>query len=205
MKLTALLLGAALLVGGCGTEFNTEPPRQPAPMPAYDPALDAPEADPATITIPKINAHSTLEPLGLTPDGALDVPPVERPEQAGWYAGARPDADGDEWKPGERGPAVIAGHVDGLYPDGRKGKPGIFARLHELAPGDEVIVEQVDGDQLTYRVTAVEQVGKHAFPWDRVMAEDGRATLQLITCGGEFNRARGHYEDNVIVFTELII
>src|SRR5690606_41557592 len=128
-------------------------------MPTYDPALDD-EPDPVAITIPKLDVTSTLVPLGLNEDGGLAVPPVEEPEQAGWYAGARPDVDGDEWKPGEPGPAVIARHVDGLYPDGRKGKPGIFARLHELAPGDEVIVEQGDGDQPTYRVTAVEQARK---------------------------------------------
>lgn len=203
MRLIATVLGAALLLTGCGVELSDDIPA-PAAQPAPEAVLDAFVPDPASIHIPKLEVGSSLIPLGLTDDGAMDVPPVEQPDQAGWYAGKRPDADGDEWKPGERGPAVIAGHVDGLYPDGRKGKPGIFARLHELAPGDEVLVDQADGNQLRYRVTTVEKVSKAAFPWDRVMAEDGRATLQLITCGGEFNRATGHYEDNWVVFTELV-
>ncbi|HLU95211.1 MAG TPA: sortase [Thermobifida alba] len=202
MRLLVLVLGAALALSGCGTEFVSNPPRAAAPMPTYDPALDD-EPDPVAITIPKLDVTSTLVPLGLNEDGGLAVPPVEEPEQAGWYAGARPDVDGDEWKPGENGPAVIAGHVDGLHPDGRKGKPGVFARLSELAPGDEVLVEQATGEELRYLVAAVERVPKAKFPWDRVMAEDGRPTLQLITCGGEFNRDTGHYEDNWVVFTVL--
>lgn len=168
----------------------------PAPPPTEAP-------DPTRITIPKIEAESSLIPLGLTLDGELEVPDVDEPAQAGWYAGENKDEPGDEWDPGEPGPAVIAGHVDGLHPDGRKGKPGIFARLDELDPGDEVVVEQANGDRLTYRVTAVEQVPKAEFPWDRVMAENGRPTLQLITCGGAFDRATGHYLDNTIVWTEL--
>lgn len=211
MRLTAAVLGAALLLTGCGAEYYPDPlSASGLPTPAL-PAIDTSEPDPTAIYLPKLDTGSSLIPLGLTdktkdcPEGnCLEVPPVFEPEQAGWYAGKKPHEDGDEWKPGETGPAVIVGHVDGLFPDGKKGKPGIFARINELVPGDEILIDQADGSQLRYRVVSVEQFPKDAFPWDRVMAEDGRATLQLITCGGEFDRSIGHYRDNVVVFTELV-
>ena len=30
------------------------------------------------------------------------------------------------------------------------------------------------------------------------------AGLRLITCGGSFNAASGHYEDNLVVFADLV-
>lgn len=203
MRLTAVVLGAALLLTGCGTEHYPNPLEPPSTAQTALPAIDTVEPDPRTIYLPRLEVGSTLIPLGLTDDGELEVPPVFTPEQAGWYAGKKPYVDGDEWKPGETGPAVIVGHVDGLYPDGKKGKPGIFNRLGELQIGDEVLVDQADGTQLRFRVTEIEQVAKAEFPWDKVMNENGKATLQLITCGGPFDRSVGHYRDNVIVYTEL--
>jgi sortase (surface protein transpeptidase) len=193
------------VLAGCGTEFVSDPPREPMPASPADPELDGVPAvtpDPSTVTIPKIGAHSTLVPLGLTAESELDVPPVTEPLQAGWYAGADPAADGDEYKPGDVGPAVIAGHVDGII-GGRKGQPGIFARLAELAPGDEVLVDRVDGSQLTFVVAQVQRYAKAEFPSLAVYGDTGSPELRLITCGGDFDRTSGHYIDNTVVFAEL--
>lgn len=200
------LLGAALVgilaLGGCGTQFNEGQTTQPRPTHEADAELDAPVANPTAITIPKIGAHSTLTRLGLGPDGELAPPPVDQPMQAGWYAGAKPNEDGDEFQPGEIGPAVIAGHVDGVV-NGRKGQPGIFARLHELVPGDEVLVDRDGQAQLRFVVTAVQRYRKAAFPTNEVYGPTERPELRLITCGGEFDRASGHYVDNTIVWASL--
>jgi sortase (surface protein transpeptidase) len=202
------LLGAALacvVLAGCGTEFVSDPPREPMPASPADPELDGAPAvnpDPASVTIPKIGAHSTLVPLGLTDASELDVPPVTEPMQAGWYAGAKPDVDGDEYKPGALGPAVIAGHVDGVI-NGRKGQPGIFARLAELAPGDEVLVDRVDGSRLTFVVAQVQRFAKDEFPSLAVYGDTDKPELRLITCGGDFDYGSGHYVDNWVVFAEL--
>jgi hypothetical protein len=197
VKLLALIVGV-LLLGGCTATATG------APSPSGTPSSSAPTpvADPTAISIPAIDARSTLIPLGLTPDGALATPPVDDPMLAGWYAGAQPGVDGDEYQPGENGPAVIVGHVDGVI-DGRKGQPGIFARLDELAPGDDVFVDQADGGQLRFLVERVERHNKDAFPTEAVYLADDMPRLNLITCGGVFNRAAGHYEDNLIVFTTL--
>jgi sortase (surface protein transpeptidase) len=205
VRLIALLLGAALLLTGCGTEFvpgdTTEPRATFTPDEQLDPP--APAADPTAITIPKIDAHSSLIPLGLTEASELDVPPVTQPMQAGWYAGAKPLEDGDEHKPGDNGPAVIAGHVDGTGPNGQKGYPGIFARLTELAPGDEVLVDRADGSQLRFLVSQVQRFAKDEFPSLAVYGDTPGPELRLITCGGDFDRAAGHYRDNTVAFAEL--
>lgn len=205
-RLLALVLGAALL-SGCGTEFVSDPPRQAPPSAPADAELDAPVADPTEITIPKIGASSSLIPLGLTDHDCpaeppcLAPPPDDEPEQAGWYAGADPAVAGDEYAPGEFGPAVIAGHVNGIGPDGRKGHPGIFARLHELAPGDEILIDRDGQAQLRFVVTEVQRHPKAAFPSERVYGPTDRPELRLITCGGAFSG--GHYVDNVVVYAAL--
>ena len=206
------LLGAALvaglvLVGGCGTtEFVAGDTTEPRATFAPDEQLDAAPAvvEPFAITIPKIGAHSTLIPLGLNPDRSLEVPPVDEPLAAGYYAGEDKVHVGDECLPSAVCSAVVAGHVDGLHPDGSKGAPGIFARLDELAPGDEVLVEQADGGQQRWVVEEVEQVGKAAFPSEKVYERDDRPRLALVTCGGAFGTATpGHYDDNVLVHAVL--
>jgi hypothetical protein len=200
----ALIVGL-LLAGGCSAGPVTAP-SSGAPTAS---SVPVPVAEPTAVTIPKIGAHSSLIRIGLTgvtedcPTGdCLDVPPTDRPLQAGWYAGRDPEFSGDEVTPGEIGPAVIAGHVDGEI-GGRKGQPGIFYRLHELAPGDEVLVDRDGQRQLRFVVTAVRRYSKAAFPTEEVYGRTDGPELRLITCGGPFNRSAGHYEDNVIVWAVL--
>lgn len=194
LLLAALLLGALI---ACGTE---QPPAASQLQP--EPELGAAAiADPTAVTIPAIDAHSTLIPLGLD-NGALAVPPVDQPMQASWYAGADPAGDGDEFQPGENGPAIIAGHVDGII-DGRKGQPGIFHRLHQLTPGSEILVDRADGSVARFLVERVQRYPKNAFPTDEVYGPTARPELRLITCGGAFDRSAGHYTDNVIAWAVL--
>ncbi|GAB2981514.1 class F sortase [Saccharothrix stipae] len=145
---------------------------------------------PVEVNVPKIAARSSLIPLGLNPDETVEVPPVSQPMQAGWYVHAR--------APGEPGPAIILGHVDG------NSQPGIFHRLRELVVGDEVEVSRADGSTLRFRVDAVEQVAKERFPTDAVYGDTPGPELRLITCGGTFDRTGGSYLDNIIVYAKLI-
>jgi sortase (surface protein transpeptidase) len=126
--------------------------------------------------------------LGLDAEGSLEVPPDGFP--AGWFTGAP--------TPGETGPAVVAGHVDWA------GSPGVFADLNQLAVGDDITVDRQDGSSAVFRVSAVQRVGKDAFPTAAVYGDLDHAGLRLITCGGEFDRSVGHYRDNVVVFADLV-
>ncbi len=160
------------------------------PVASAPTALPGPGVPPIEVYIPAIEARSNLIPTGIAPDGTAEVPPVDQPLQASWLEPG--------WEPGEVGPAAIYGHVNGA------GQPGIFARLGELKPGDEVKVTRADGQVLTFEVTAVEQYAKDAFPTDKVYGATDGPELRLVTCGGAFDGATGHYTDNLVAYAELV-
>jgi LPXTG-site transpeptidase (sortase) family protein len=174
---------SALLFAGCGA---TATPAAPPPAPV---SAGLSRSLPTALDVPAIDAKSTLVSLGLNPDRTVEVPPVDQPLQAGWYEYGP--------TPGEIGPAVILGHIDG---DHRK---GIFWRLHELKPGDPVHVGRADGGQLTFEVTKVDQIAKKAFPTEAVYGNTAEPELRLITCGGTYDAANRNYLDNVIVYAKL--
>lgn len=99
--------------------------------------------------------------------------------------------------PGEVGPAIILGHIDG------SGKRGVFWDLKTLVPGNEIRVTLENEVVVIFTVTRSETVDKDEFPADRVYGFTPKRELRLITCGGAFDRAAGHYTDNTIVYAEL--
>jgi hypothetical protein len=147
---------------------------------------DPARVEPVEITVPKLGVSSTLIPLGLAEDGTLQTPSVGTPMQAGWYALGP--------APGEVGPAVVVGHVDGLR------QPGIFFRLHDLVPGDEIDIRRADGSSLRFFVRRIRQAPKDRFPTEEVYGPTTGPELRLITCTGSFDRAAKSYRDNLIVF-----
>lgn len=139
---------------------------------------------PVRLRIPAEGIDTGLERLGLASDGSITAP--GRWQQAGWYDGGP--------RPGQNGPAVIVGHVDS-----RSG-PAVFYRLAALRPGVEVYVDRQDGSTAHFRVTRQQQVPKDRFPADVVYSPTLDVSLLLMTCGGIFDTATGHYRDNIIVF-----
>lgn len=183
-RLVWLLLGPLLALVACAapaadgdTRGSTTAPR------AWCPGS-------TSLAVPELGVESSLPPLGLQPDGTMQVPPVQQPMQAGWYRHSP--------QPGDTGPSIIAGHVDG------GGKPGVFHRLHTLTRGDEVHVEcGPTGERRVFTVREVVTVPKDAFPWQRVVADTLDPQLRLITCGGPFVGGDLGYSHNVIVFARV--
>ncbi len=126
--------------------------------------------------------------LGLRPDGTMEVPPDGR--GVGWYTEAP--------TPGERGPAVVAAHVDWNR------EKGAFSDLRTLEPGDEVTVDRADGVLATFRVNRVARYPKDRFPTDEVYGDVDDPELRLITCGGDFDRDAQSYRDNVVVYASMV-
>ena len=147
-------------------------------------AQPASVARPVSLTIPLIGVKTQLITLGLTVGGALQVPTSTA--VAGWYTGSP--------RPGAVGSAVIVGHIDSLT------GPGVFFRLDELRPGDRVYVLRADGTTAEFRVTGVRSYLKDQFPTQSVYGPVPDAELRLITCGGAFDAATGHYLSNIIVY-----
>lgn len=191
--LRALLVGAAVAaLAACGAPPPgiAAPAAAPsAPVKSIAPPAAASPTAPVALTVPALGVRTgQLLGLGIDPAGALEVPPDAT--TAGWFTLAP--------TPGSPGPAVIAGHVD------YQGTPGVFQRLGELKPGEEVTVARADGSTAVFETYLVERYAKAQFPTERVYGNTAGPELRLITCGGAFDSGSGHYQDNVVAYARLV-
>ena len=144
-------------------------------------------ARPVSLVIPAISVSTSLIRLGLTSAGTLQVP--SSASVAGWYTGSS--------RPGAIGTAVIVGQIDS-YPG-----PGVFFRLIQLRPGDQIYVRRADSTTVLFSVTSVQTYSKDQFPERAVYGPTPDPELRLITCGGAFDPSRHAYLSNVVVFATL--
>ena len=145
---------------------------------------------PVSVDIPAIGVYSKLLRLGVNSDGAMQVPSLDTSaDEAAWYKYSA--------TPGQIGASVIEGHVDSYA------GPAVFFRLGALRPGDTVDVTLADGITAIFRVTGVREYLKSAFPARTIYDANGYAALRLITCGGAFDWATGHYLSSTVVFASL--
>jgi len=62
---------------------------------------------------------------------------------------------------------------------------------------------RLDGRSATFVITGVREYAKDSFPTLEVYGNTAGPTLRLVTCGGAFDRASGHYVSNIIAYGEL--
>jgi sortase (surface protein transpeptidase) len=161
-----------------------------APRLASDPgARPLARSAPVRIRIPGIGVNAPVMKLGRDADGTVQVPPLAEHNLTGWYRYGP--------SPGQRGPAVILGHVDSTT------GISVFYYLRNLHAGDTVYVTLADGKVAAFAVDGLQRVAKDAFPTASVYGKAGYPSLRLITCGGPFDQATGHYTDNIIVYAHL--
>ncbi|MFD7429890.1 class F sortase [Streptomyces sp. NPDC059818] len=195
-------LGMLLIYSSIGSPADDKPPAPPsvaapAPAPAASsaapetaaPGPSLPRSVPKRLRIPAIAVDAPFTPLSIGNSGRLDAPPPNDKNLAGWFK--------DGVTPGERGAAIVAGHVDTTT------GPAIFLQLRFLRPGSTVDITRTDGTVATFKVDTVETFSKAKFPDKRVYADTPDAQLRLITCGGNYDRTVKDYEDNVVVFAHL--
>lgn len=190
-----LTLAAALLLGATSTGAVVlwpgaadVPARRvdvAAPLVRGGPPPELGRSVPDRLMVPALALDAPLIELGLQPDRTVEVPPAGSPA-AGWYRGSP--------TPGERGPAVLLGHVSS-----RTG-PGVFHDLAALRRGDVVAVHRRDGSTARFRVDGVARYPKSDFPTGAVYGDLDRAGLRLVTCGGRLDHTTGHYRDDVVVY-----
>lgn len=143
---------------------------------------------PVRLKIPKINVNARIEPMGLTADGAVDVP--KGPSYTAWFnLGPRP---------GEIGSAVITGHF-GPWKDGEK---SVFDDLSKLSKGDSLTVEDEKGTITTFVVRALLTLSQDADAPEVFSSSDEKVHLNLITCSGVWNKTQKSYSNRLIVFTD---
>ena len=145
---------------------------------------------PTRICIPSIRVDASIMQLGLNADRTVQVPPLSRVGDAGWYKYSA--------APGAVGPTVILGHVDSAQYG-----TGVFFKLGQLRTGAQVNVSRDDGRTATFRIDRVVEVSKSKFPSQAVYGPTKASALRLVTCGGRFDAATGNYVDNIIAYGTL--
>ncbi|MFJ2594077.1 class F sortase [Streptomyces erythrochromogenes] len=174
---------AASAVAVTADQLPANPPKPPADMELLE------HSSVQRIRIPTINVDAPVMTVGLDAEGWIDAPPPQDRNLAGWYLNGI--------SPGQRGSAVIVGHVDNAQ------GPAVFYGLGSVKPGNQIEVERYDGRTAVFEVYGVEVFSKEAFPGARVYGDTGHAELRVITCGGGYSKARG-YDGNVVVFARMV-
>jgi sortase (surface protein transpeptidase) len=144
---------------------------------------------PVRIEIPAINVRADVAEVGKNSDGSIQVPPLVDHNLAAWYRNSP--------APGQRGASVIVGHVDSYT------GPSVFYNLRYMRPGQVIYIGLADGVQARFLVNTVVVVPKSQFPTSSVYDAIPYPALRLITCGGPFDAASGHYLDNIIVYASF--
>ena len=197
------MAGVLLIAGGGGAVGVALATQQHAPQPSLAAAgnigppafrvhgLSLSRSVPVSVAIPAIGVNSRLLHLGVDADGVIAVPSLDtEANEAAWFKYSA--------TPGQIGASVIDGHLDSL------GGPAVFFRLGALRPGDTVDVSLADGVTAVFRITGVRQYRKTNFPAKAIYGATDYAALRLITCGGTFDYATGHYLSSTVVFAILI-
>lgn len=151
-------------------------------------AQDAPPPMPIELIVPSLHIDAPIEQVGLDDDGGMQSP--SGPNSVAWFAPG--------FRPGDPGNAVMAGHVDWVD------RAAVFWFVKNLSPGDEVDVNYDDGSSAAFSVDEVDVYNDDQAPMDQIFAAGDTPHLNLITCGGTFNRATHNYDHRTVVYTSLI-
>ncbi len=168
---------------------ETPPSEEPVTAAARAQYVVAPDM-PRYLTIKKINVYARVLSMGILSSGALATP--RNTNDTGWYNGSN--------KPGDGGTALVVGHVLGGT------KTGIFYNLKKLSEGDVITIERGDGTKIDYRVVATEQIAADKVDTNKLLlpVTAGKAGLNLMTCGGQFQSETESFSDRFIVYTERV-
>jgi sortase (surface protein transpeptidase) len=231
--LLILLTAAVFLAGSAPAELTQTPaalmpaaptapritrhsrPRAPLAVPAAltDAGLDlhaGPVPVPLELAMPSLGAGAPVIGVGITSNNVMDAPmgDAEDPvwQQAFWYRGSA--------IPGARSTALIAGHINDPL-----GRPGVFAHIDKLRPGDPIVVhdtrraldirfvvtdsETFALDQTTDPIVLDQIYGVGPVAGTKPQrSADGLAHLTLITCAGTFRN--GTHDHRLVVHATRI-
>lgn len=142
---------------------------------------------PSRVTIPAIDVDAVVNPYGFDESGGMAVP--DNGDEVAWFEPG--------FKPGQRGSAVLAGHVDS------EKAPAVFWDLKKLSPGDEITVTDENGERLVFVVQDSVAYDTGEAPISDIFGSSPNRGLNLITCTGYFDRGNGGYVERLVVYTEL--
>jgi LPXTG-site transpeptidase (sortase) family protein len=144
---------------------------------------------PRMIKISSIGAEGYIQKVGVNKNGQMAAP--TNIYFGGWFV--------DSVKPGDKGLSIIDGHYGGKYSN------GIFYNLKALEPGATFVVQYGDLSERTFKVVSTKEVpikDAQTLLYERKKEIDNQ--LNLITCGGEYNKDQSTYDNRVITVAERI-
>lgn len=142
---------------------------------------------PVNLKIPKIKVDAKMESVGVTSEGAIDVP--KNFSNVAWYnLGPRP---------GDSGSSIITGHY------GKKnGKSSVFDNLYKIRKGDRIYVKDDKGVTISFIVKNIKRYSATDKALDVFSSSDGKSHLNIITCEGTWNRILKSYSKRLVIFTD---
>lgn len=146
---------------------------------------------PVRLIIPAIEVDAYIQHIGLNADNNKEMDVPSNFTDVGWYEpGVRP---------GMQGSAVIAGHYNG------KDVPeAVFYNLDNLQIGDEVVIMSAERIEDIFRVVKIETYAYDEATTEVFLSDDGKARLNLITCGGQWLVEENVYDTRTVIFTEQL-
>ncbi len=160
----------------------------PTAVPEPTPLPPLPGLVPTRLRIPNLGINAPIEHVGLDDKSRMDVP--HNIWNTAWYKlGA---------KPGERGNAVIDGHLDGPY------SAAVFWNLNQLKPGNRIFVQGDNNEEKVFEVYSVETYAYEEAPMARIFGKSDEAMLNLITCGGDFDQKTQNYNKRFVAYARLV-
>jgi hypothetical protein len=225
IRVVLAVVAAALVVGGLVIGLNHHagspqvgtpsfsakggPPPSPTVAPStggtsttssLNPAVSTIEASGSSLVIPSLGVDAPLVPTGAT--GAVETASLTIPTDvntvAWWDGTVRQGAhtvQENAPQPGQPGVALIAGHIDSATAG-----PGALYDLKDLTVGATVQIRDSNGHASSWTVSAPPETALKTELPPALWVTTGPPKLALVTCGGPFDAATGHYRDNVIVW-----
>ena len=142
---------------------------------------------PLRLKIPTLSIDSTIEYVGLTKDGAMDVPKDQN--NVGWLEIGN--------RPGEIGSAMIAGHYGW-----KNREASVFDNLYKLQKDDKIYIEDSNGEIITFIVREAKRYNQNAEATEVFSSNDSLAHLNLVTCEGIWDETSKSYPTRLVVFTD---
>jgi sortase (surface protein transpeptidase) len=163
------------------------PPEQTAIVATSATSTKATKQSFGRLLIPSIGINANIQSVGIGRSGNMAVP--TNFTDVGWYRYGPP--------PGQRGSAVIDGHVDNGF-----GMDAVFKRIVDLQPGDDIYVES-GGVRTHFVVEDVETYNAAEVPTDLVFNRTDQSRLNLITCAGTWSSSKRAYDERTVVYAVL--
>ncbi len=142
---------------------------------------------PLRLKIPKLAIDSAVDPVGVTPTGAMDI--KKNPDGVVWFQQGP--------RPGDGGSAVMAGHYGW-----ENGKGSVFNDLHTLQPGDKLYVEDDRHMIIAFVVRESQRYDPDTDASDVFSSSDDKPHLNIVTCDGTWDQAKQSYSKRLVVFAD---